>query len=383
MRLTVFVPLTCLMLSLAGCSDQVEFHGEFELQPYELPHGWRHVTAFFNEEKNELVMFGGLGNGQPSPPTPMNHQLFTVDVSKPISQQKWKLRYTDTVVTEPWFTSTNGFVEIDDRVYLACDDSDANAVYELDPKKYEIKKLSEPPAGANMNATDCCAVGVKLDRPGHAKDEVRIYMMGGRGDGDVDPVPWVRYYSVTHDRWERVTDLNVGRSHTGCASVKTGGSHYIYAVSGGDTPNGTTFRSLEVYDLAKDKWTLYEDFVPQGLTRLSVKNIDDKVLMLIGGDLSCAGGGPGITCADHPVTNVDLIEIGRKPRFVSGVDHGVPQLTIPRQSPGTALRKTKGKHGTRYELYVVAGRTGTPDDLSVAASTEVLSFELTRGLDLH
>lgn len=44
---------------------------EFEVQPYELPddQGYRHITAMIHEQ--ELIMFGGLGNGGPFPPTSM------------------------------------------------------------------------------------------------------------------------------------------------------------------------------------------------------------------------------------------------------------------------------------------------------------------------
>jgi hypothetical protein len=56
--------------------------GEFEIQPYELPDGWRHLTSMINEGKKELVLFGGLGDGPPSPPTPMNHKVYTLDLKE-------------------------------------------------------------------------------------------------------------------------------------------------------------------------------------------------------------------------------------------------------------------------------------------------------------
>jgi hypothetical protein len=93
--------------------------GEFEIQPYELPRGWRHVTSTITEDNDELVLFGGLGAGPPSPPTPMNHTVFTLDLEKAPSEQEWRERNTDDVVEEPWFTSTRGFVQIEDNRYLA------------------------------------------------------------------------------------------------------------------------------------------------------------------------------------------------------------------------------------------------------------------------
>lgn len=403
-RLAVFASAACLMLSAVGC-DSIEFKGQFQVQRYRLPNdqGYRHLTAFINDEKSELTLFGGLDNGPPptpNNPTLFNDKVYTLNLSAPESRRVWRERSTDTVVSEPWFTSTHGFVEVDDEVYLACDDSNENGVYRFDPDDYTFELLSTPPAPTDSNsddirATDCCAVGVKLDS-GDDEEEVRIYMIGGRGrTSDPDPVPYVRYYSVTYNRWEQVADLNVGRSHTGCAAVQTHGGLSIYAVAGGDTPGSTSLRSLEVYDVAEDEWTLYPDFIApafptdqdpllrrQGRTRLSVQAVGDKLLMLIGGDAACAGGGQGVVCNDYPLTNVDLIELGREPRFISGVDSGVPQLNIPRQSPGTALRKKRGKHGAdRYELYVVGGktRTGAENTTSVAPSTEVVSFEVTRG----
>jgi hypothetical protein len=96
----------------------------------------------------------------------------------------------------------------------------------------------------------------------------------------------VRYYSITHDRWERVADMNVGRSHLGCATVEQAGKSLIYAISGGGDPGqGNTLRSIEVYDVHDDEWTLYDNFLPEGggRTRLGVQNVDNRYLLLIGG----------------------------------------------------------------------------------------------------
>ena len=87
--------------------------------------------------------------------------------------------------------------------------------------------------------------------------------MGGRNDV-VSPVPYARYYSITHDKWERVADLNIGRSHVGCVSVKRRGKPLIYALGGGDETTGEAFRSIEVYDVLDDEWTLHDDFFPEG-----------------------------------------------------------------------------------------------------------------------
>jgi hypothetical protein len=39
--------------------------GEFEIQPYVLPDGSRHLTSIINKAENELILFGGLGDGPP------------------------------------------------------------------------------------------------------------------------------------------------------------------------------------------------------------------------------------------------------------------------------------------------------------------------------
>jgi hypothetical protein len=225
--------------------------GEFEIQPYELPLGWRHVTSMIYED--ELVLFGGLGAGPPSPPTPMNHTVFTLDLKKAPWEQEWEERNTDDVVERPWFTSTRGFIQIKDNRYLACDDSAQDTVYAFDTVTYSFRLLSESPLG--FPAEDCCAVGVNV------RGEERVYILGGRSsESDVDPpVPEARYYSITHDRWERVADMNVGRSHLGCATVERTGKSLIYAISGGRSNEGTTLRSIEVYDVHDDEWTLYDD----------------------------------------------------------------------------------------------------------------------------
>ena len=94
--------------------------GEFEVQPYLLPNGqgYRHLTSMINEDSNELILFGGLGDGPPSPPTPMNYKVYTLDLDEAPSEQEWQERGTDDVVAAPWFTSVRGFIEFDDRADL-------------------------------------------------------------------------------------------------------------------------------------------------------------------------------------------------------------------------------------------------------------------------
>ena len=99
----------------ASSDDDRDAHpvidGEFEIQPYLLPNGqgYRHLTSMINEANNELVLFGGLGDGPPSPPTPMNHKVYTLDLEQAPSEQEWEERSTDDVVPAPWFTTTRGF----------------------------------------------------------------------------------------------------------------------------------------------------------------------------------------------------------------------------------------------------------------------------------
>jgi hypothetical protein len=357
--------------------------GEFEIQPYELPDGWRHLTSMINEDKKELVLFGGLGDGPPSPPTPMNHKVYTLDLKKPPSEQEWEERSTDDLVPEPWFTTTRGFVEFGDRTYLACDDSEVNGVYQFDPDTYEFELVSESDLDPLFETSDCCAVGVTLrnHRDPREKEE-RIYLVGG-GNEFASPLPYVRYYSITHDRWERVADLNVKRRHAGCASVKRRGKPLIYAIAGGDETIGEALRSIEVYDVLEDKWTLHDDFLPEGggRTRMSVQSVDDRFLLVIGGDANCAVGGPGNLCQPaRPLTTVDVIDIRFGNRLISSAEHEIPQLNEPRQTPATSLWKRSGHGGKeRYVLHVVGGQTVDPEDeedgTDVLATTEVLEFD--------
>ena len=239
-----------------------------------------------NETNDELVLFGGLGDGPPSPPTPMNHKVYTLDLEKAPSEQEWHERSTDVVIPEPWFTTTRGFVQFGDRAYLACDDSEVNGVYTFDPVTYTFDLLSESTLDPQFKTSDCCAVGVTIrNRSGDdEKGEERIYLIGG-GNDFASPLPYVRYYSITHDRWERVADLNLSRRHMGCASVKQRGKPLIYAIAGGDETTGEALRSIELYDVLDDEWTLYDDFFPEGggRTRMSVQSVDDKYLLVIGG----------------------------------------------------------------------------------------------------
>lgn len=350
----------------------------FELQPYELPgdQGYRHMTAFVNEAKQELVLYGGLGNGGPFPPTPMNYNVYTLDLSQDPVDRQWEVRSThtvdDTIVARPWFTSTSGFVEVGGNYYLACDDTDDDAVYSFDPDTYEFEHLSSSPFATELKGGDCCAVGVQV---GHGRGnngaDARIYIVGGR-NGVHDRISTVRYYSITHDSWHLAADLNVARSHLGCASAKSHGKPTIYAIGGGNGPAGVALRSMEVYDVARNRWTLHEDFLPQGRTRIGVRNFKDRYLVLVGGDSTCAGGGAVNNCApDTPITAVDAVDIKRGNSFVSGLERGFPQLLDPRQTPATAIHETHGP----FELYVIAGRTRDAQGLGVLTTTEVLSID--------
>lgn len=354
--------------------------GEFEIQPYLLPNGqgYRHLTSMINEANKELVLFGGLGDGPPSPPTPMNHNVYTLDLEQDPAEQEWEERNTDDVVPEPWFTTTRGFVQFGERTYLTCDDSEVNDLYAFDPVTYTFHVLSQSTLDPQFKTSDCCAIGVKLrNRGDQGEGEERIYLIGG-GNEFASPLPYVRYYSITHDRWERVADLNRSRRHVGCASVKQRGKPVIYAIGGGDETTGEALRSIEVYDVLDDKWTLYEDFFPEGggRTRMSVQSVDDKYLLVIGGDASCTGGEcqPG-----RPLTTVDIIDIRSGNRLISSDEHVIPQLNSPRQTPATSLRKSSGHNQEdRYVLHVVGGQTVDPQDeedgTDVLTTTEVLSF---------
>lgn len=381
-RLGRVIPILGLFLVTAASSANkvVVIDGEFETQTFQVPggQGYRHMTAFISDIKKEMVLFGGLGNGPPSPPTPMNHNIYSIDLKKPLAQQEFKLRGTDNVVDSPWFTSTRGFVDSGGTYFLACSDTNDDAVYSFDPRTFRFSFLSRSTLGAEIAAGDCCAVAMKVPDIFTAYEydwEERIYILGGRNDTS-PVVPYVRYYSITYNRWGRAPDLNVPRSHLGCAMAKPKGRPVLYAVGGGDSTQGVALRSMEVYDLLSDKWTLYENFLPQGRTRLGVQNFENSYLMLIGGDTACAGGGPGNRCTgDHPLTSVDLVDLKNGNRFISSADNVIPQLSTPRQTPATAISKvTKGGKNS-YTLYVTAGRTINDGTLGVATSTETLSFD--------
>lgn len=360
---------------------------EFEVQPYELPddQGYRHITAMIHD--TELIIFGGLGNGGPFPPTPMNHDVYTLDLEQSPDEQQWEKRSTDHEVVSPWFTSTKGFVEVAGNHYLACDDTNDDTVYSFDPETYQFSHLSSSTLDLEFRAGDCCAVGLRVpvDRCDEQDDDAhhnngmsddigyddRIYIVGGRNDFEGhNPTATVRYYSVTHDRWEQVADLNTPRSHLGCASATRGGRSKIYAIAGGNSPMGVAMRSIEVYDVMNDEWTLREDFLPDGRTRVGVVNINNKFLGVIGGDSTCAGGG-GANCGpDDPLTAFDLIDIRHRVKLVSRDRFQLPQLQFPRQTPGTALRTGRNF----FDLYVIGGRTRDADGVQgVLTTTERLT----------
>jgi hypothetical protein len=60
-----------------------------------------HLTSMINEAEDELVLFSGLGNGGPFPPTPMNHKVYTLDLEKAPSEQEGEERSADDVIPEP------------------------------------------------------------------------------------------------------------------------------------------------------------------------------------------------------------------------------------------------------------------------------------------
>ena len=370
--------------------DKDLFDVEFELQNFLVPasntpesdFGFRHMTATLSVSppNRKLILFGGLGNGGPNPPTPMNSDIFTLNVDEPDPwKQEWTTQQTDDVVEKPWFTSTRGFVEIGKKKYLTCDDGDDNAVYGFDPETYKFKFLSRAndTLTNKFSAGDCCAVGHKV------RGDERIYIMGGRNDASAgSPVTYTRYYSVTYDKWKMVTGLNDGRSHLGCVAV-TGKNNkkLIYALGGADSPNGEAKSSIEVYDVKKDKWTDLETSLSEGRTRMAVQNVDDKYIMVIGGDATCPGGTGAMCASDQPLTTVEVIDIGDYHNILTAED-GVPQLIKRRQTPATVLREIKsGDQKTRYELYVIAGRTNNDNftDQGVLNTTEILRFNGIQG----
>jgi hypothetical protein len=390
---TVVLLAPVWLMPASSFADGPIIEGEFIVQPYEIPdtsaegfpgEGFRHMTATINEASEELIVFGGLGN---SPRTgPYNDRVYTLDLRKKSSKQQWVLENEGLGVLSPWFTSTRGFVEINDNRYLACTDENINSVYFFDPDTHTFSVLSTSTLGEEIDAGDCCAVGVSIpnSRNGHQNKEERIYILGGRrGENPQFAAPEVRYYSVTNDEWHQVADLNVGRSHLACGSAERKGVPLIYAIGGGNSPDNEVFKSIEVYDVVTDTWTLYDDYFPEGRQRLGVQNIDNKYLALIGGDSTCAGGG-GSTCdSDQPINRVDLIDIKNNNRFISSDDYSIPQLQIPRQTPATSLRKGKGKNQKdKYSLYVIGGRSRICDvepppssGLCELTTTEVLSFD--------
>lgn len=367
--------------SASSLAEEPIIDGKFRVQQYEIPdtstegfpgEGFRHMTATINEASEELIVFGGLGNSPNS--GPYNDRVYTLDLTEKSSRQEWVLGNNEGIGISnfPWFTSTRGFVDIDDDRYLACTDDNTNSVFFFDPTTYTFSPLSTSDLGSTVDAGDCCAVGVTTN------GEERVYLLGGRRP----PSPQfalrnVRYYSVTHGTWHQVADMNVGRSHLGCISVESQGAPLIYAIGGGNSPAGEVFRSIEVYDVSTDTWTLYDDYFPEGRQRLGTANIDNKFIALIGGDATCAGGGGANCLPDQPLKRVDLIDIENDNRFISSEDYSIPQLKIPRQTPATSLRKQDDE----YSLYAIGGRSRfckgvqTSNGLCELITTEVLSFE--------
>lgn len=376
--------------SSGNSSDNI-IDGEFEVQEFLLPpdefrgdqEGYRHMSAIINEESQELILFGGIAEIVSGWPPPTNRHVYTLDLTVPPDEQEWEYRNTDADVNMPWFTSARGFIEINNNYYLTCTDANEDTVYTFDPNTYEFELLSTSDKDEEFQASDCCAVGVTMSnsREGQENKEERIYIMGGRNDF-MSPIPYVRYYSITYDMWEQVEDLNVARSHSGCATVEQNGEPLIYVIAGGksvpDPDETEVYRSIEIYDVIKDEWTLYDDYFPEGEGRTrfgAVQNIHDKYLLLIGGDATCAGGW-GVGCpADEPTTWVDIIDIKRNNTLISD-DNLIPQLNIPRQTPATILGRMKGNNlQDKYILYVIGGRSFNGGGYSTLGSTEVLSFD--------
>ena len=272
--------------SLADESIFVGNDANFRVQQYVIPddmtdtngdlypgEGFRHMTATINEAGDELVVFGGLGNSPNS--GPYNDRVFSLDLTNKASKQEWVLENNEGigVSNSPWFTSTRGFVDIDDNRYLACTDDNTNSVYFFDPTTYTFSLLSTSPFGETVDAGDCCAVGVTRN------GEERVYLLGGRRPPSPQlALPHVRYYSVTNNTWHQVADLHVGRSHLGCGSaVNSSGDPLIYAIGGGNSPENEVFSSIEVYDVENDVWELKDNYFPEGRQRLGVVNIDTNI----------------------------------------------------------------------------------------------------------
>jgi hypothetical protein len=364
--------------------------------------GFRHPTSYFNKRKNEVVLFGGI-NGFPfrwptiDPVRPVNQTVFTLKLKKKLSERKWVARATDetSVVANPWFTTTKGFVTFGKKAYLACDDQDApNFIWSFDPHTYTFEEVAntEREPTRFTRASDCCAVGLTVPY----SHEKRIYLIGGRNQALGGTTRALRYYSITKDEWREVSPMEKKRSHMGCAAVYRHGKPFIYAIGGGDSsaenpPPGVVYQSIEVYNVLKDKWKTLPHTLSQGRTRMGVVNVKDEHLIVVGGDATCPGGGPDNPCdPDRPLDTLEVIDIKKGNRVLSSDEYEIPKLNQPRQTPATTLvvRKSnkgwKSKKGSKYELLATGGHTckspQAPDEpcstgIEALRNTEVLKFD--------
>jgi len=348
--------------------------------------GFRHITSFVNKKKNEVVLFGGINDfpfrGPNDPIRPINNNVFTLDLEKNLPQRKWEFRSTDDEVDAPWFTTTKGFATIGKKVYLASDDTDApNFVWSFNPKTYTFEEIAttEFEPDEFTRASDGCAVGVTVPY----ENEERIYHIGGRNQAAGGTTNAARYYSITNDEWIEVESMAEVRSHLGCAAVYRNGKPLIYAVGGGDgEPDpGVVYKSIEVYDVLEDEWETLSHTLLQARTRMGVVNVDNKHLIVVGGDATCAGGGGSNCEADRPLDTLEVIDIKRGNKVFSSDEYQIPKLNQPRQTPATTLAVMKGKQG--YELLLTGGHTckspqdpGDPCSTGIEAlrNTEVLNF---------
>eukprot|EP00483_Globobulimina_turgida_P008968 UN08986 len=113
-------------------------------------------------------------------------------------------------MTEPWFTSTRGILEVNDNLYIACHDRRDGKIYSFNAIDGTVVEISAIPFDFTE---DCCAVGVRVD------DDDRIYITGGIQPTNNNPTAQVLYYSITHDKWYQTDPLNTARSHHACTAV--------------------------------------------------------------------------------------------------------------------------------------------------------------------
>eukprot|EP01084_Bolivina_argentea_P128629 227334_1 len=319
----IWLIITYIMISIS--LSKLNFDGTFEVQSYHLDEetARRHTTAILSE--NTLHLVGGFGRFGPSNPNfKPRRNVYSLNLEESNPEWKFLNNIPSDQISEPWFTSTRGLLEINNKFYMACHDKRDGKIYTFNDQDGTFSELSIIPNSFDVTE-DCCAIGVTIN------NDNRIYITGGVMPTNNNPTDQIIYYSINQNKWFQIDSLNTPRSHHACVAVPN--ANELYVLGGVNRTSLEVLSSIEVYDISNNKWTQFDNILDPGRRSFGAITFTDEendFILLIGGDIRSPGDPNGAS----PLNLVQLFNVNTH-MIVTGLV--IPQLNFGRVSPGTAF----------------------------------------------